>query len=154
YLNGLYELHPLPYAEAGYGYPESGQTVINVTNGKLVRLLVDDEPFDLRYGTIRSHVRELDMRAGVLRRTCEWVSPAGRAVRVSSTRMVSFQQRAVAGLSYEVEPLDGQVRVVLQSELAANEELPVTPGDPRRAAALESPLDPEEHFAHGTRLRL
>ena len=26
YLNGFYELRPLPYAEAGYGYPESGQT--------------------------------------------------------------------------------------------------------------------------------
>ena len=52
YLNSVYELRPLPYAEAGYGYPESGQTVINVTNGKLIRLLVDDEPFDVRYGEI------------------------------------------------------------------------------------------------------
>jgi alpha,alpha-trehalose phosphorylase len=154
YLNGLYELHPLPYAEAGYGYPESGQTVINVTNGKLIRLLVDDEPLDLRYGTIRSHERELDLRDGVLRRTCEWVSPAGRAVRVRSTRMVSFRQRAVAAIAYEVEPLDGQVRVVLQSELAANEELPSIPGDPRVAAALLSPLRAEERFADGTRLRL
>lgn len=25
YLNGMHELHPLPYAEAGYGYPESGR---------------------------------------------------------------------------------------------------------------------------------
>jgi alpha,alpha-trehalose phosphorylase len=154
YLNGLHELHPLPYAEAGYGNPESGQTVINVTNGKLIRLLVDDEPFDLRYGTIRSHMRELDMRAGVLRRECEWVSPAGRVVRVRSTRMVSFRQRAVAAIAYEVEPLDGQVRVVVQSELAANEEIPRTLGDPRVAAALESPLRSEEHFANGTRLGL
>ncbi|NJP47278.1 glycoside hydrolase family 65 protein [Actinacidiphila epipremni] len=155
YLNGLHELHPLPYAEAGYGYPESGQTVINVTNGKLIRLLVDDEPFDLRYGTIRSHTRELDLRAGVLRRECEWVSPAGRAVRVRSTRLVSFQQRAVAAIAYEVEPLDdGEVRLVVQSELAANEEVPHAAGDPRVSAALESPLQPEEHAASGTRLRL
>lgn len=156
YLNGLHELHPLPYAEAGYGYPESGQTVINVTNGKLIRLLVDDEPFDLRYGTVRRHERELDLRAGVLRRVCEWVSPAGRAVRVTSTRMVSFQQRAVAAIAYEVEPLDGEdeVRVVVQSELAANEEVPYSAGDPRVSAALQSPLQPEEHAAAGTRLRL
>ncbi|WP_328911727.1 MULTISPECIES: glycoside hydrolase family 65 protein [unclassified Streptomyces] len=154
YLNGLHELHPLPYAEGGYGYPESGQTVINVTDGKLIRLLVDDEPFDLRYGTTRSHERELDLRAGVLRRTCEWVSPAGRAVRVRSTRMVSFRQRAVAVIAYEVEPVDAQVRVVVQSELAANEEIPRAPGDPRVAAALESPLRAEEHYAEGTRLRL
>ena len=39
YLNSVYELRPLPYAEAGYGFPESGQSVINVTNGKVVRLL-------------------------------------------------------------------------------------------------------------------
>src|ERR1700750_181867 len=52
YLNSVYELRPLPYPEGGYGYPESGQTVINITNGKLIRLLVDDEPFDLPHGTI------------------------------------------------------------------------------------------------------
>ena len=77
YLNGVYELRPLPYAEAGYGYPESGQTVINVTNGKLIRLLVDDEPFDIRYGELRAHERCLDFRAGVLHRSADWVSPAG-----------------------------------------------------------------------------
>ena len=50
YLGSFYEQRPLPYAESGYGYPESGQTVVDVTNGKLIRLLVDDEPFDVRYG--------------------------------------------------------------------------------------------------------
>ncbi|MGI9005603.1 MAG: hypothetical protein ACR2FU_05280 [Streptosporangiaceae bacterium] len=37
YRNGVHELRPLPYAEGGYGYPEAGQIVINVTNGKLIR---------------------------------------------------------------------------------------------------------------------
>ena len=32
YLNSVYEDRPLPYAEAGYGFPAVGQTVINVTN--------------------------------------------------------------------------------------------------------------------------
>src|ERR1700732_2658118 len=103
YLNGFYEVRPLPYAEAGFGYPEDGQTVVNVTNGKIIRLLVEDEPFDVRYGVLRHHERVLDLRAGVLRRTAEWVSPTGREVRVSSTRLVSFTQRAVAGILHEGE---------------------------------------------------
>src|SRR5215470_18926199 len=103
YLNGVHEIRPLPYAEAGYGFPESGQTIINVTNGKLIRLFVDDEPFDLRYGTLRSHERVLDFRAGTLGRRAEWVSPAGGVVRVSSTRLVSFTQRAIGAIHYEVE---------------------------------------------------
>ena len=78
YLNGFFEIRPLPYAERGYGYPESGQTIINVTNGKLIRLLVNDQPFDVRYGNLRSHERCLDFRAGVLGRRTEWASPAYR----------------------------------------------------------------------------
>ncbi|PPS80536.1 glycoside hydrolase family 65 protein [Streptomyces sp. MH60] len=154
YLNGVYELHPLPYAEAGYGYPESGQTVINVTNGKLLRLLVDDEPFDLRYGRLGKHERTLDLRRGVLERTCEWTSPAGTTVRVRSTRLVSLTQRAIAAVEYEVEPVDSRTRIVIQSELVANESLPSADGDPRAAQALQSPLEPEEDLAIGSRLRL
>jgi Glycosyl hydrolase family 65, N-terminal domain len=52
-----------------------------VTNGKLIRLFVDDEPFDVRYGELRSHERLLDFRAGVLNRRAERVSPAGRRIR-------------------------------------------------------------------------
>src|SRR5258708_5153279 len=99
YLNSFYELRPLPYAEGGYGYPEAGQTIINVTNGKIIRLLVDDAPFDIRYGLLQSHKRELDLRDGVLRRTVNWISPTGRSIKVSSTRMVSFTQRAIAAIS-------------------------------------------------------
>ncbi|MDR6975860.1 alpha,alpha-trehalose phosphorylase [Streptomyces sp. 3330] len=154
YLNGVHELHPLPYAEAGYGYPESGQTVINVTNGKVLRLLVDDEPFDLRYGRLVAHERVLDLRRGVLERTCEWTSPAGSTVRVRSTRLVSLTQRAVAAVAYEVEAVGSTSRVVIQSELVTNESLPDPNGDPRAARALKSPLEPEEDVAAGMRLRL
>ena len=84
YLNGFYETRPLPYAEAGYGYPEDGQTVVNATNGKLIRLLVDDEPFDIRYGELLKHVRTLDLRAGQLRRVVRWRSPSGREIEVKT----------------------------------------------------------------------
>ncbi|MFF7330094.1 glycoside hydrolase family 65 protein [Streptomyces sp. NPDC090306] len=154
YLNGVYELHPLPYAEAGYGYPESGQTVINVTNGKVLRLLVDDEPFDLRYGRLVSHERTLDLRRGVLERVCEWTSPAGSTVRVRSTRLVSLTQRALAAVAYEVEAVGEETRVVVQSELVTNEQLPAGNGDPRASVLLKSPLEPEQDACSGERLRL
>ena len=147
YLNGFFESRPLPYAEAGYGYPEAGQTVVNVTNGKIFRLLFDDEPFDVRHGRVIAHERELDLRAGVLRRRVTWRSPGHRTVKVSSTRMVSFVQRAMVAIEYEVEVLDSPARVVVQSELVANEAAPPASTDPRVAAALEHPLRGVEHVA-------
>lgn len=129
YLNGCYELRPLPYPEPGYGDPESEQTLVNVTNGKLIRLLVDDEPFDVRHGELTQHERVLDLRAGLLTRTARWRSPGGGTIQVKSTRLVSLTQRPVAAICYEVSPVEGPVRVVLQSKLVANEPLPPRPPD-------------------------
>jgi len=154
YLNGFYETRPLPYAEGAYGNPEDGQTLINVTNGKLMRLLVDDEPFDVRYGRLIRHERVLDLRDGVLRREVEWISPAGQGVRIRSTRLVSFVQRAVAAISFEVEPLDDSARLVVQSELVANEPTPEQTTDPRAAAALRAPLVAEHHSVNDLRATL
>ncbi len=152
YLNAVFEAIPLPHAETAYGYPEAGQTIVNVTNGKIIRLLVDDEPFDIRYGTLHSHERTLDLKAGVLRRTVDWESPAHRRVRIRSTRMVSLVHRALAAIVYEVEPLDRRVDLVLQSELVANEPTGAKrESDPRTAAMLESPLQAEFFDHQGTR---
>jgi trehalose/maltose hydrolase-like predicted phosphorylase len=145
YLNSFYEIRPLPYAEAGYGYPEAGQTLVDVTNGKLLRLLLDDEPFDVRYGELLEHERVLDMRAGTLTRNVQWRSPAGKQVKVVSTRLVSLAQRGVAAIEYVVEALDEFVRVTVQSELVANEDQPSMSPDPRVAAALKNPLKPIHH---------
>ena len=38
YLNGYHELRPLPYAEAGYGYPEAGQTILTIGRDKSLYL--------------------------------------------------------------------------------------------------------------------
>ena len=154
YLNGFYEVRPLPQAEAAYGDPEAGQTMINVTNGKPLRLLVDDEPFDVRYGKLMRHERVLELRDGVLRREVQWVSPAGQAVRVRSTRLVSFVQRSVAAIQFEVEPVDAGARIVVQSELVANEPVPEPRDDPRAAAALRAPLVSQMHGHMGLRAGL
>ena len=150
YLNGVYEVRPLPYAEPGYGFPESGQTVVNVTNGKVIRLLVDDEPLDIRYGELRSHERLLDFRSGVLSRSTEWVSPAGRLVRINrsascrspsapSVPSVTTSSRSTARRGWSCNPSS-----------SANEQLPDLGGDPRVAAALKAPLRSEQHGARGT----
>ncbi len=319
YLNSFYEKRPLPYAEGGYGYPESGQTIINVTNGKLIRLLVEDEPFDLRYEvevldapallvvqselvaneqlpardeadprveaaltdpllseqhgthdngawlihqTRQSGLRvaaamdhevegpaklkvtseatedigrttvitrlqpgerltivkylaygwssrrslpagtdqvraglaaarytgwqglldeqrayldefwttadvEIDgdaelqqavrvatwhvLQAGTLTRQVEWESPAGRVVKLCSTRLVSLTQRAIAAISYEVEVIGEPALLVVQSELVANGQLPSRGDDgPRVEAALTDPLVAEQHRSDET----
>ena len=153
YLNAFYESVPLPYAETAYGYPEAGQAIVNVTNGKIIRLLVNDEPFDVRYGRVLEHERILDLRKGILERNVLWESPAHTVVRVRSRRLVSLVHRALAAIEYEVEPVDSRADIVLQSELVANEPPDTAAGgaDPRVAQGLESPLVPGFNGHEGLR---
>ena len=100
------------------------------------------------------HERVLDLRAGVLRRDVEWSSPAGRAVRVRSTRLVSFVQRADRG-----DPLRGGAarrRAARGRAVGAGRQRAACrtqPSDPRAAAALRAPLVGEYHAHHDARAR-
>src|SRR5688500_9007865 len=154
YLNGFYESHPISYGERGFGNPEDGQTAVSVTDGKLIRLLVEDEPLDVRRGRLHSHERVLDLRAGILERTLRWTSDAGRAVRVSSRRLVSFKDRGVAAISYEVEALDAPLRVALQSNLLANQQDGFAAGDPRAGMRLGAALQSRLSVHDGLRVVL
>ena len=84
-----------------------------MTNGKLIRLLVDDEPFDVRYGAAAPP----RAGAGPARRHADAATSSGSrrpAARCgcAATRLVSFTQRAVAAICYEVEALDAPALLV------------------------------------------
>ncbi|WP_342001555.1 family 65 glycosyl hydrolase [Microbacterium sp. LWH7-1.2] len=142
YLNGLFEHHPMPYAEDGYGYPEHGETVVNAPDGKIIRLLVDDEPFDIREGRLESHEQQLDFRAGTLRRDVRWTSPSGATVRVESVRLVSLTHRAIAAIDYRVTALSGPIDITVLSEIVADEPLPDVHPDERVMEPLRHPYEP------------
>ncbi|MFG1896178.1 glycoside hydrolase family 65 protein [Micromonospora zamorensis] len=149
YVNGLHERRELTYPEEGYAFPQASDTVISAPNAALIRLWVGDEPLDIRTGTLRRHERVLDLRNGVLRRETEWISPAGRAVLIRSTRLVSLPRRPVAAVRYEVEPLGAPVELRVCSDLLANETVPERSDDPRAASVPADPLTAESYSATG-----
>ena len=41
FLNGFYETWPIVYGEDAYGFAKTGQTIVNVTDAKIIKLFVD-----------------------------------------------------------------------------------------------------------------
>jgi alpha,alpha-trehalose phosphorylase len=68
FVNGFYETWPIVYGEEAYGFARTGQTMLNVTDSKIIRLFVDDEPFDLASANLRYYERRLNMKSGTLDR--------------------------------------------------------------------------------------
>jgi alpha,alpha-trehalose phosphorylase len=130
-LNGLHETWPIVYPEDAYGLARTGQTIVNATDGTVVRLFVDDEPFDLATAKVHRFERRLDLRTGVLHREVEWETRRGQRMLVCSRRLASFEHRHLAAFHYEVTALDSPVRITISSELVTHGP-GETSDDPRR----------------------
>ena len=103
------------YPEDAYGLARTGQTIVEVADGSIVRLFVDDEPFDLASARVLRFERVLDLRLGVLVREVEWETARGRRLLVRSRRLASLADRHLAAIDYEVVALDGDARARLGS---------------------------------------
>lgn len=156
YINGFYESWPITYAEEAYGFAKTGQTMLNVTDGKIIRLYVDDEPLFLPTATLLSYERALDMAAGTLDRELVWEMPSGKLVKVASRRLASFRHRHLAAISFEVTVMNADAPVVISSELITPENNQSKRlGDPRAATGLShSVFEPKLSFARDRRIGL
>jgi alpha,alpha-trehalose phosphorylase len=117
FINGFYETWPIPYGEKAYGFAKTGQTMVNVPDGKIIRLYVDDEPFDIQRSTLLRYERALDFRRGTYERETLWETPSGKQVLMHVTRLVSFSERHVAAFHYQVTVLNARAPLVVVSEL-------------------------------------
>src|SRR5271157_1045793 len=137
-INGFYETWPIVYAEDAYGFAKSGQTILNVTDSKTIKLFVDDEPFWLSHAHLLKYDRRLNMKSGTLDREVIWQTPAGKQVHITSRRLVSFANKHVDAISYRVTLLNAAAPLVISSEMAVHRPR-ANPrgGDPRQARVFE-----------------
>lgn len=142
YLNGFHETWQIKHAEDAFGFAKTGQTIVNVPDAKLLKLYVDDEPLLLAVADFDFYERSVDFRSGMLRRDMIWRTPAGKRVRVTSQRMVSFVHRHLAVMTFEITMLDAAAPVVVSSQLLNRQD-----GQDEyhvRAAALGEGFDPRQ----------
>jgi alpha,alpha-trehalose phosphorylase len=147
FINGFHETWPIRHAEEAYGFARVGQTIVNVPDTKVIRLYVDDEPLLLTVADLIAYERSLDLRDGVLRRELTWRTPSGKGVRVRTERMVSFAERHLAVMTFEVELLDAAAPVAISSQILNRQD-----GQDEyhvRAAAMGEGFDPRKanHFS-------
>ena len=157
FINGFHETWPIRHAEEAYGFARVGQTIVNVPDAKILRLYVDDEPLLLTVADLHEYERSLDFRDGVLKRDLVWQTPSGKKVRVRSRRMVSFAERHLAVMTYEVTMLDADAPVVVSSQILnrqdGQDEYHVRSAamgegfDPRKSETLpDRVLEPRSHW--------
>jgi alpha,alpha-trehalose phosphorylase len=150
FVNGFHETWPIQHAEEAFGFARVGQTIVNAPDAKVIRLYVDDEPLLLPIADLMEYERRLDFRAGVMSRDILWRTPGGKRVRVRSRRMVSFTQRHLAVLTFEVTMLDDYAPVAISSQILNRQD-----GEDEyhvRAKAMGEGVDPRKAGQLGHRV--
>lgn len=150
FINGFHETWPIRHAEEAYGFARIGQTIVNVPDAKVIRLYVDDEPLLLPTADLLEYERSLNFASGVLTRNILWRTPSGKHVKISSRRMVSFTQRHLAVMTFDVTVLDDYAPVSISSQILNRQD-----GEDEyhvRAAAMGEGNDPRKAQEIGRRV--
>lgn len=163
FINGFHETWDIRHAEEAFGFAHTGQTIVNVPDAKLMKVYVDDEPLTLSVADLDSYERALDFKNGCLTRELVWRTPAGKRVRIKSTRMVSFTDRHMVLFDLEISMIDGDAPVVISSRLVNRQDgfddyqrtTESEDFDPRRAGAFAGRvLQPRGNWHHDDRIAL
>lgn len=143
FISGFHETWPIVHAEEAYGLAKVGQSIINAPDATVMELFVDDEPLFVPTALVDDYSRVLDMRSGILRRDLVWSTPAGKRVRVRSSRFVSLEHRHLIVMGFEVT-IDQPAAVAIVSRIVNRADArvgkpadPDVPDDPRLGRRLD-----------------
>jgi trehalose/maltose hydrolase-like predicted phosphorylase len=155
YINGFYELYPIKYAESAYGYAKNNQTIIDLVDGKSFIFYADGE--QLTKDNLTKHVRELDLKKGVLTRTFTWLTKSEAKINFKIQRLVSLVKDTTAIQNFEIKIFGKKVDFEIISILS--DTPPIKTGnsnndieDPRTGSSFgKKALRREEESLEGTR---
>lgn len=116
YLNAFHDVIEIPYGEKLFAFPDTQQKLVNNIDAQTILIYLGDEeePFRLDQGTITAHERNLHMDKGYAERMVQWRSLAGKEIKLTFRRLVSFTRRELFAIHVRMEPVNynGPVRVV------------------------------------------
>ena len=136
YLNGVYDIEPMPQAEPLYGLVNEKQTMINVAEVQSIKVYAAGELCSPFTGIRHEGGRTLDMSEGVTRRDLAWEGEHGGKVRMTITRMASFTRLPIFVVAYRiVAEAEEEIAVVTRHD--ADVWNFSDPNDPRLASTAE-----------------
>lgn len=133
YQNAFHDIIEIPYGEKLFAFPETQQKLVNVIDSQTIQIFFgeEEERFSLFEGKVLSYNRQLHLDKGYADRVIHWQSPAGKEVKLTFRRLVSFLYRELFVIETMIEPVNFFGKVKILSSINGNIANYVNPNDPR-----------------------
>ena len=133
YINGFYDFSQAKQAENLYGLVQEKQTMLNVADTQSIKIYFDEEVFNPFVGKLIKGRRWVDMNKGITGRFVHWVSPLGKEIKLTVIRMASFHQLSLFTIDINIESVNFDGDVMIESYHDGNVTNFFDPNDPRTA---------------------
>lgn len=154
YLNGFYDIVDIEYSEKCYGFPETAQKIVNIMDAQTIYLTFGDERFSFFEGEVLDSNIGLDIDKGLAYRRVHWKSPDETEVILTFTRMTSFEQLELSLIHIDIESVNYEGDVYIESILDGNVENYTNPNDPRVASGHPKLLSTTNCYDNGDMMQL
>ncbi len=144
YINGFYDIAPMPQAEPLYGLVNEKQTTLNIADVQGCQIEIEGEAFSLFSGTLLESDRSLNMAKGVSVRRALWRSPLGHTVEIAITRMASFVRPSLFTMDFSITPQNFSGEIIFRSIHSGDVRNFADPNDPRLASSSHQHLFVDE----------
>ena len=94
-MNGFYNQYPFRYEENYEGFPQLGQTIVNLPDGSYVKIEIDNDVIDLSHMDLVSIKRSLNMLQGTSYREVRYISEKGYIFDLVEKKMVTSKRNLI-----------------------------------------------------------
>lgn len=131
FINGFYDVVPITYGEKAFAFPDTMQKIVNITDAQTIYIYIGDEKFSLFSGKIKFYRRYINLREGYYKREIYWISPCGKEMKISITRIASFNYKNLFAVNYKIEKINFDDKVVVESFIKGDVKNYTNTDDPR-----------------------
>jgi len=111
--NSFYEEHEMKYGEKLYGFPDVTESMINIPDPRNITFAIEGELVEFENEYLSEYNKKLNLKKGILE-TSYIYSKNNKKVKVKATALVSFNNKNLSFIKYDITPInfDGEVEII------------------------------------------
>lgn len=137
FINGFYNNIPYHYEENSIHFPQEGQTMINVLDGSVMHVYINDKQVDMTHSVLKSLKRKYFLHEGKTWREAIYETDEQHLITIIEERLVSTKFRELIVTKLTVASNHPNDKLTLVSKIRLPQVKNTTSLDPRLAKSLK-----------------
>lgn len=137
YINGFFDSHVIPYGESSYGFPDHGQTIVNLPDAQSISIFIHGQPINLNYAKLLTLKRRYHLKEGYTSRSALYETMDGHQFWIHAKRMTHLTMKPLFMIDYTLESVNYKGSIKIESTLNGAVENYVSTTD-MRAGSIQS----------------